>query len=118
MTTIEIIMLITFLFLFVLSIWKLKPFLSTRELKDDDRTPHSIELLYGYIFEVLESVLVNKEDVTIEELFEMIISLENFDKEHFWRLNPNRIRLLVNEFYLKNPEVHTLKEMHKFHKQT
>lgn len=114
MTKLEIFMLITFLVLFVLSIWKLKPFLSTKELKDDDRTPESIEILYGYIFEVLK----HESDITIEELFESIISLESFDKEHFWRLNPNRIRLLVNEFYAKNPEVQTLKEMYKFQQQS
>ena len=117
MSTVEIIMLITFSLLFILSMLKLKPFFSTKELKDDDRTPHSVELLYGYIFEVLESVLTDEKDITIEELFEMIITLESFDKEHFWRLNPNRIRLLINEFYIKNPQVKTLKEMYELHKQ-
>jgi hypothetical protein len=110
MTIIDYLMLGFFILLFVVSIMKLKPFLSTTELVDDDTTPESIEKLYGYIFSCLDSS--SDKDISMDALHEQIRSLETFDGEHFWRLTPNRVRNLVNEYYARH-EIESLTQMHQ-----
>ena len=117
MMTINLTMMTLFLLLFIISIWKLKPFFVTEELHDDDRTEHSIQILYDYIFTVLEMKSETLHKLSIEELFDEILCLEHFDKKHFWRLNTNRIRHLVHDYYIKYPEVKNLIQMYEHQKE-
>ncbi len=105
----QYLMMSAFLILFTISIWKLQAFFSTKELVDDDRNEASINLLYGYIYKVLQSS-VSPNDLNMEELYERVTQLNDFDKEHFWRLTPHRIGNMVNEFYAIH-EVDTLASM-------
>ncbi len=80
-----------------LSAWKVTIFLPTKPLHDDDTTAQSVE--------TLEKIMIdcNSNEITEEELFEKILIHPEFDTQHFWRFNPNRLRHLIDNFRLKNP---------------
>lgn len=105
----QYLMMIAFLLLFSISIWKLQAFFSTKELVDDDRNEVSINLLYGYIYQVLQNSDAPN-TLNMQELYEKVIQLNDFDTKHFWRLTPHRILNMVNEFYVVN-EVDDLASM-------
>lgn len=89
------IMMIIFIFAFVVSMWKIYPFLQTRTLQDDDTTPESQEELLQLIKKHLGDE--DKESVDTKELLKKIINDEGFDKEHFWRFNQNRLNHLLHK---------------------
>lgn len=115
MTKVDLIMAILFILFVLAFLYKLKPFLSSKELKDDDRTPESIQELYSYIATVLqEHFSQQKKEPSIEDIFNAITKLDRFDSEHFWRLNANRIRVMVQDFYAQHDDINTLEDMSSF----
>jgi len=80
-----------------LSAWKVYVFLPTKPLHDDDTTVRSVK--------TLEKIMIdcNSDGSTEEELFEKILIHPEFDSQHFWRFNPNRLRHLIDNYRLKNP---------------
>jgi len=92
-------MMIFFILFLVVSIWKIYAFLPNKQLEDDDRTEASQEELLKIIKDVIAK---NKENLSTKELFEQITNDENFDKEHYWRFNQNRLNQLLIKIYEKN----------------
>jgi len=41
--------------------------------------------------------------ITEEKLFEKMLAHPDFNTQHFWRFNPNRLCHLINNYCLKNP---------------
>ena len=106
MDSLQITMMSFFLLLVTLSIFKLRYFLRVETLSDDDRTPESVLILYAYIKEVLD----DNHELTRKELFERVCNLEQFDKEHFWRFNENRLNHLIDDYYIRY-EIETLEAL-------
>ena len=97
MKTIEWLMMLAFISGLGIGLWKVYAFLPSKPLEDDDTTSSSIE--------ALEKIMVesNTPDMTEEELFEKMRNHPEFDTKHFWRFNPNRLRHLIQDYRLKEP---------------
>jgi hypothetical protein len=39
---------------------------------------------------------------------------ESFDSEHFWRFNQNKLKQILNRYYLENKDVSSLEDLYKF----
>jgi len=80
-----------------ISLYKIYLFLPQKPLADDDTTPESVTQL--------EKIMVesNTPEITEEELFEKMRNHPEFDTKHFWRFNPNRLRHLIDNYRLKEP---------------
>ncbi|MCX6060806.1 MAG: hypothetical protein NT103_00940 [Campylobacterales bacterium] len=97
MKTVEIIMIAAFISALVLSLYKIYLFLPQKPLADDDTTPESVALL--------EKIMVesNRENMSEEILLEVMMVHAEFDKEHFWRFNLNKLQQLIRSYRLKEP---------------
>jgi hypothetical protein len=85
------IMMLIFVFAFVISMWKIYAFLPNKQLTDDDTTPTAQAELLKIILKYLD-----KENVNTKELVEKVKNDEEFDKEHFWRFNENKLIQILN----------------------
>ena len=109
--SLENIMMLAFALAFIFSMGKLYMFMPNKPLEDDDTTSESVETLI-HILE--ESVCaLHKEQLPLEEqeLYERICEHEKFDKKHFWRFNQNRLRQLIQNYYLRHPEIRSLEQI-------
>lgn len=97
MTTIEWGMLGAFIVALGLSSWKMIAFLPSKPLSDDDTTVESIELLEKIMFES------NQEGMSEEALLETMKRHAQFDANHFWRFNLNKLQQLIRSYRLKEP---------------
>lgn len=97
MKTVELIMMITFIGGLAISFYKIYLFLPQKPLADDDTTPESVTQL--------EKIMVESytEGMSDEALYEKMLSHPEFDTKHFWRFNLNRLRHLINNYRLKEP---------------
>ncbi|MDD5717225.1 MAG: hypothetical protein PHW64_05420 [Sulfuricurvum sp.] len=82
-----------------LSVWKLYYFFPTKRLPDDDTTPESVDLLERIMVETEH----NFPGLTDEELYRKMIEHPEFDPNHFWRFNPNRLIHLTAHYRFKEP---------------
>ncbi|MCF6340724.1 MAG: hypothetical protein L3J10_08265 [Sulfurimonas sp.] len=103
-------MMIFFIIILVVSLWKIYAFLPNKQLADDDKTKESQEELTNLILLVIKN---NNGNLTINELFQQIKCSEIFDEKHYWRFNQNRLNQLLNSYYLKHPHVETIKDIYK-----
>lgn len=103
-------MLVFFIILLVVSIWKIYAFLPNKELADDDTTEVSHKELIHLMLKVIKSSDAN---ITAKELYEKMKDNENFDEKHFWRFNQNRLNQLLNQYYLENPDVFTIEDIYQ-----
>ena len=107
MTNIEIGMMVAFILALVFSGWKLYAFMPKEPLKDDDTNSTATYELKMMMYKHI------KNGVLEEEL--LLVEMQNdpeFDKEHFWRFNLNRLRQLLQSHYIENPDHQDLKEIH------
>jgi hypothetical protein len=97
MKTIEWIMMAAFVGGLGLAFWKLYLFFPKTPLADDDTTPESVKLL--------EKIMVesNHEGMSEESLYAQMLKHPDFDPQHFWRFNENRLRHLIKNYRLKEP---------------
>lgn len=92
-------MMAAFILFLGLSLWKVYKFLPNKQLEDDDNTEESIEQLTSIMLDVLK----NFDNVpTHNELFSAMINHNDFDKDHFWRFNQNKLHNLLLKYYAKN----------------
>jgi len=103
-------MMIAFVVGMGLSIWKLYQFMPTRQLKDDDTTKEAQDELLEFITSVIKE---SHCDITVDELHQKVVEHEKFDKEHFWRFNPNKLNQLLQLYYIKNPHSNCIKDIHR-----
>lgn len=104
------VMMIFFILLLIVSIWKIYAFLANEELADDDTTEASQEELIDLILSVIQK---SDEVPTTLELFQKVKDDEKFDTKHFWRFNQNRLNQLLNHYYIENPEIHSIEDIYK-----
>jgi hypothetical protein len=109
---IETIMIIAFAVALIISIWKIYVFLPKKQLEDDDTTKEATEKLTDI---TIRSIIEGHEkngSMTHKELFEHISSHKDFDKEHFWRFNQNRLNQLLRSYHLRHPHTSSLKDIY------
>ncbi len=104
------IMMILFIILLAVSIWKIYAFLPNEELKDDDTTEASQEELTNLVLKVIK---VNYGKLNSSELFEKIKNDADFDTKHFWRFNQNRLNQLLTHYYLENPNIESIEDIYE-----
>lgn len=97
MTTIQWGMMGAFIVALGLSSWKMIVFLPSKPLLDDDTTAESIELLEKIMIES------NQEGMSEEILLETMKRHDEFDANHFWRFNLNKLKQLIRSHRLKEP---------------
>jgi len=102
-------MLIFFVILLVISIWKIYAFLPNKPLEDDDTTEGAQEEL---ILVMLNTIKNRNKNISIDELYVYMIENEDFNKEKFWRFNKNRLNKLLESYYIKNPHISNIGEIY------
>lgn len=103
-------MLIFFILLLLISIYKIYVFLPNKPLADDDTTKESQEELLKVILKVIKE---SQGELSHEELFANVKSDETFDEKKFWRFNQNRLNQLLNYYYLENPHTKNITDIYK-----
>ncbi|MDY0116405.1 MAG: hypothetical protein RBR59_02385 [Sulfurimonadaceae bacterium] len=104
-------MLIFFLGLLTVSIWKIYAFLPNKPLADDDTTEESTALLDSIMLDTIARHGGNL--LSSEQLFELMHEHEKFNKELFWRFNLNRLHQLLRHYYAKNPTTTSIEDIYK-----
>ena len=104
------IMMLFFLSLLVISIWKIYVFLPRERLADDDTTEQSQEELTDIMLEVIS---LKKGVIDEKELFEAMRLQERFDSKHYWRFNLNRLKQLLTRYYLQHPDTQSIMDIYK-----
>jgi len=89
------VMVIFFILLLIVSIWKIYAFLPNRQLEDDDTTKESQETLRALMIKVMKE---NGNHVENRELFKLMINDAEFNKERFWRFNQNKLNHLLSNY--------------------
>ena len=87
-------MMVFFILSFIISIWKIYPFLQTKTLVDDDTTPESQKELLTIVLKYIDK---DTKNIDTKELLKKIKSDVDFDKEHFWRFNQNKLNQLLKK---------------------
>ncbi len=102
-------MMIFFILLFIVSIWKIYAFLPTSTLPDDDTTKESRDELIALIL----SIIKNSDDkLNLNELFDKVTDSTEFDATHYWRFNHNRLNKLLEQYYIENSGVNSIKDIY------
>lgn len=83
----------------VLAFYKLYLFFPKTQLKDDDTTPQSVALLE----KILVETDTNYPHLTHEALYQKMKEHPEFDPQHFWRFNENRLHHLIEHYQVKEP---------------
>ena len=92
------IMMVFFIFLVVISFYKIRQFFPQEQLADDDTTTESTQILENIILKVIDA---NKKELDLDTLFYLIKSDKDFDEKHFWRFNKNRLKHLLADLKLR-----------------
>jgi len=92
-------MMIFFLLSLTIAIWKIYVFLPNKTLRDDDTTQEAIQKLSNIM---LTCVQQSEKKLSEEELFQAMLSHKDFDEKKFWRFNQNRLKNLLEHYYLQH----------------
>jgi len=103
-------MMIAFIVALGLSAWKMYKFMPTKQLKDDDTTPQAQSELMDLVLNIIKG---SHGELSEKELHAMVTNHEDFDDEHFWRFNENKLKQLLHIHYAKNPDTKCIKDIHK-----
>jgi len=107
MTSIEIAMMTAFTLAIGLGIWKVRAFMPTEQLKDDDRTKAAKETLMVILYDVISEGVLEEETICVRMREHAL-----FESERFWRFNLNRLRQLLNAHYLVYPEHQSIDDIY------
>ena len=103
------IMMIFFIISLVASIWKIYAFLPNKELADDDSTQEAQDGINKVLLLVIEE---NKGKLNIDTLLTKMQEHNDFDNEKHWRFNKNKLNQLLNIYYLKHSNIHTIEDIY------
>jgi len=102
-------MMIAFIAGLLLSIWKMYSFMPTKKLADDDTG----EDIYEILVDIMHAVLRNFEDAPEPNaLHDAMKKHENFDEKKLWRFNQNKLKQLLNKYYLHNKHLSSVEDIH------
>lgn len=108
MTTVEIAMVVTFILALGLSGWKLYAFMPNKPLDDDDTDATSVQTLKTIMYDVISNGELDE-----QRIFTKMKEHPEFNHEHFWRFNHNRLRQLLNAHFLDFPHHETIEHIYK-----
>lgn len=103
-------MMIFFVGLLIISIWKIYAFLPNEQLADDDNTTEARDELIKVVLKVIQA---SDPKISLKELYEAVIEDESFDKKHFWRFNQNKLNHLLEYYYTKYPDTQSIEDIYK-----
>lgn len=102
-------MMIAFVVGLLLSAWKLYSFMPTKKLQDDDTGEDSYETLK----KIMRDVLLDFKDApALSNLYNSMKEHKEFDEKKFWRFNENKLRQLLNRYYLLNEHQNSIEDIH------
>ena len=104
--------MILFVISLIIAIWKIYVFLPDRVLEDNDTDKRSVEELESIMLECID-----EENNCHKKIYSAMKEHDRFDKEHYWRFNENRLRHLLNGYFLKNKSVKTIEDIILLKKQ-
>ncbi len=107
---ISTLMMIFFILLFIVSIWKIYAFLPNKVLVDDDTTKESHDELIAL---VLSTIKKSNGDLDLNTLFDNITDSTEFDAKHYWRFNHNRLKKLLEQYYVENRDITSIEDIYK-----
>ncbi|MFT7005448.1 MAG: hypothetical protein ACJAWW_002823 [Sulfurimonas sp.] len=102
-------MLIFFVVLFSVSIWKVYILIPNKQLADDDTTKEAQEELLKLVLKVIKQ---SDGELNHSQLFENIKNDEGFDGQRFWRFNQNKLNQLLDYYHLQNPNTSCIKDIY------
>jgi len=102
-------MLLFFIFFLIISILKIWAFLPNKQLVDDDTTEEATLELQRVMLNIIQE---KKGKIDEKELFLAMTQDENFNSQLFWRFNLNRLKQLLNAYYLNNPQTKTIEDIY------
>ncbi len=105
---ISTIMMILFIIALIISMWKIYVFLPNKVLADDDTNENSIAEL-----EAIMLASITKPSMSNEELFAAMKEHKEFDAEHYWRFNQNRLNHLLHTYFMKNAEISSINDIYQ-----
>jgi hypothetical protein len=105
----QTLMMLFFLLFLAISIWKISAFLPNKVLADDDTTEASHKQLLHIMLKTIQS----NDNLNKKQLLELMKEDEEFDKSHFWRFNQNRLKHLLNQYYLENAGMNSIEDISK-----
>lgn len=105
----QTLMMFFFLLFLIISMWKISAFLPNKVLADDDTTEASHEQL----LQIMLKTIRNNKNLSEKKLFELMKEDEEFDKRHFWRFNENKLKQLLNKYYIENKEINSIEDISK-----
>ena len=117
MKNIEILMMVAFIAALLISFWKIYAFLPKKALADDDTTSESINELTELMISCIVDAHEENYELSPLLLYEHMIAHEQFDQEHFWRFNQNKLNHLLSNYYAGNPEISTFKQIYEIEKK-
>ncbi len=103
-------MMFAFIIFMILGVWKIWTFLPTRQLEDDDTTEASQEELIALM---LDTIKVHQGNLTEDALLLAMQKSDKFNAKHYWRFNLNKLKQLLQKFYIQHSNVSTIKEIYK-----
>lgn len=103
-------MMIFFIIFLVISIWKIYAFLPNKELPDDDTTDEAKKELTNI---VLHTIKKSDGTLSLDELFIKIEESEEFDSQKYWRFNKNRLKQLLNTYYIEHSHINSIEDIYK-----
>ncbi len=106
--SVEIMMLIGFISILILTGWKFYHFMPMKPLPDDDSDEASKEELTQLMLTVIKEQHTPENPLDAQALFEYIVKHESFDKNHYWRFNHNKLNQLLSRYYARYPHTGTL----------
>ncbi|MBN2815322.1 MAG: hypothetical protein JXQ67_01465 [Campylobacterales bacterium] len=102
-------MLLFFFLFLIISIWKIAAFLPNKALEDDDTTQDATNFLESLMLKVIVEL---KGEIDENELYVAMSTNPDFDSELFWRFNLNKLKQLLNTYYVKN-NLSSIKEIYE-----
>lgn len=98
---IETTMMIFFVIALIVSMYKLYVFLPNRTLPDDDQTKEATDRLISIMIRSIHLNYELTQTASTTSIYDSMIHDSEFNHEHFWRFNQNRLNHLIENYHLK-----------------
>ena len=102
----EISMFIIFILVTIGMMVKIKSWMPTEPLPDDDRDEKSVQELEEILIDTIKKEY--HEGITPKEIFQMMQTHTKFDKKHYWRVNENRVTKLLEDIIAKHDGINSI----------
>lgn len=113
--SLDTLMMIFFVLLLIISVWKLYVFMPNKKLSDDDTDENAHHELEQLMLKVLPYSYNENEKIMLRNIYENMLADDSFDKEHYWRFNPNRLNKIIESYLLVHEDCHNIHDIFKQH---